>query len=574
MHTLLAKTQPCAGVARNKASKFRSRRTPAWLALLTMLLLGAAPVCAKTVGTTKDACDGHKDVTFLALDANGASAKITVHYSATREADLPGLVREITWYCAGSRERSANDELFNHVKLARQQNGAMLWTFSKVEQAQPAGVETPPASGAPKGLTRMGESNDACDKSRVVAFSARNKERVELGPLDSRLVELPGLVRDLHWTCDKSNERVANPNEFNWVQVERAGNGAIHWIFYRSATMIHPSTVFGKPSAADDASLGDFLHNVPGNIVLGRGGTSNVTTSPGLLKSILDGAWDSLRPLVQSKIRAGIHDKRVTLGPITLAPAANNSELRIAEDPATVIVKYVVHGNTASGSVKVKGVKPDPNFKATVDAELVLLFPRSQQVASLAVSSALAFAHHIEIAGDDPGSAIQLAFGKSRVRAFETQFGNSMSDITKEVNVALKGGLPFPAAFPLVFIDADEAGNVLLCMKKAAQEQCTFPVARALVDTRQPIGNSKDQCSAGKIWMWDVEKGRFLAIARGSKGTVVELDNRRFEWFCGGGPQPDAANDEWASGDPGTFAVRVSREAEGSEIRWEFLSWH
>ncbi len=28
-----------------------------------------------------------------------------------------------------------------------------------------------------------------------------------------------------------------------------------------------------------------------------------------------------------------------------------------------------------------------------------------------------------------------------------------------------------------------------------------------------------------------------------------------------------------ASGDPGTFVVRVSRDASGREIRWEFLSW-
>lgn len=571
MNTLLVTTQPFAGFPLNQV-KPKSRRIPVLLALLTTLLLGSAPIFAKTVGTTKDACDGHKDVTFLALDVNGTSTKITVHYSNTKEADLPGLTREITWYCSGSRERSANDELFNHVKLARQQNGAMQWTFSKVEQAQAAGVETPPANGAPKGLTKMGVSNDACDKSRVVSFRGRNGT-AKLGPLDSLLVELPNLVRDLSWKCDDSNERVANPNEFNWVQVERAGNGAIHWVFYRSATMIHPSLTFGKPSTADDASLGDFLHNVPGNILVGRGGTSTVTTSPGLLKTILDGAWDSLMPLIQTKIRAGIHDKRVKLGSITLASSANNSEIRIAEDPTTVIVKYVVHGNKVTGSVAVKGIKPDPNFKATVDAELVLLFPRSQQVASLAVSSALAFAHHVEIAGDDPGSAFQLAFGKSRVRAYETQFGNSMSDITAEVNKAI-GGIPLPTGFPLVAIDADEAGNVLLCMKKAAREQCTFPAAKALADARQPIGNSKDQCGAGKIWMWDVEKGHFLSIARGTKGTVVELDNRRFEWFCGGGPQPDTANDEWASGDPGTFAVRVSRAAEGSEIRWEFLSWH
>ncbi len=43
--------------------------------------------------------------------------------------------------------------------------------------------------------------------------------------------------------------------------------------------------------------------------------------------------------------------------------------------------------------------------------------------------------------------------------------------------------------------------------------------------------------------------------------------------FASGNAQADENNDEWASGDPGTFAVRVSRDASGREIRWEFLSW-
>ena len=35
-----------------------------------------------------------------------------------KEFDLPGLTREITWYCGGSRERSANDQEFNKLRIS------------------------------------------------------------------------------------------------------------------------------------------------------------------------------------------------------------------------------------------------------------------------------------------------------------------------------------------------------------------------------------------------------------------------------------------------------------------------
>ena len=40
--------------------------------------------------------------------------------------------------------------------------------------------------------------------------------------------------------------------------------------------------------------------------------------------------------------------------------------------------------------------------------------------------------------------------------------------------------------------------------------------------------------SAGKIWLWDAEQGRFVSVAKSAKDVVVELGNRRFEGFCGG----------------------------------------
>ncbi len=533
----------------------------------------ALPATAQTkVGDTKDACDASHVVKFQAIDGTA-----TVKAPGSKSKDLPGLTREITWYCGGTRERSANDEQFDHVKLLRAKNGAMQWTFFRnAKPAGPTGSEVPPDKDGTSGLTRVGESNDACDASHKIAFTAKNGERVRLAAGKTELVELEGLTREIKWKCDDSSERVANPNEFNWVQVERAGNGAIHWVFYRSPSMLHPGNRKAGP-AENDASFGDFIHNIPGDVTVALAGTKKVFPNPGVLKKQIDTTWDGLRDTIKAKVEEKATDPKVRLNSVTPASSAT-SDLRIAKTATGVTLKYVVHGNKATGTYIQKDPGVDVNFVATFDVEVALPFAGSQRLSKLKVADARAFAHHVEIAGDVPGDALMVGFAKSRVRAVETRLDAVSSDITKEVNDSLAGILALlkaviPANFTLASIGIDKAGTLLVCAKSSASQSCTFPASSARPDSRAVLGHSADQCSAGKIWLWDAERGRFVSVAKGAKDVVVELGNRRFEWFCGGDAQADENNDEWASGDPGTFAVRASRDASSREIKWEFLSW-
>lgn len=544
------------------------------IALAVCLFSLASPAFAQTkVGETKDACDASHAVTFQSIEK-----KETVKAPGHAKKDLPGLTREITWYCGGTRERSANGEQFDHIQLDRAKNGAMQWTFFRnATPAGPKGSEIPPATDGTSGLTRVGESNDACDASHRIAFTARNGERVRLAAGATELKELAGLTREIEWKCGDSAERVANPNEFNWVQVERAGNGAIHWVFYRSPSMLHPGRGLFIGPAENDASFGDFIHNIPGDVTVALAGGKKSFPNPGVLKQQIDTTWDGLRDTIKAKVEEKAADPKVKLNSVTPASSAT-SDLRVAKTARGVTLKYVVHGNRATGTYIQKDPGVDVNFVATFDVEVALPIAGSQNLSKLAVANARAFAHHVEIAGDSPGDALLVGFAKSRVRAVETRLDAVSSDITKEVNGALAGILALlkaviPADFTLASVDIDEAGTLLVCAKSSPSQTCSFPAAVARRDSRSVLGHSTDQCGAGKIWLWDAERGRFVGIAKGSKDVVVELGNRRFEWFCGGDAQADENNDEWASGDPGTFAVRASRGASGREITWEFLSW-
>ena len=91
-----------------------------------MLLLGVLTVAAslllaseKKVGDTKDACDKSNPVKF---QTSSGQVEVKAN-SGTKGFDLPGMTREITWYCGGSRERSANDTDFNKVEISRAKNG-------------------------------------------------------------------------------------------------------------------------------------------------------------------------------------------------------------------------------------------------------------------------------------------------------------------------------------------------------------------------------------------------------------------------------------------------------------------
>src|SRR5262245_2345129 len=80
-------------------------------------------------------------------------------------------------------------------------------------------------------LVEVGRTRDACAKNNEVRFAGDSGD-VKVAANSSLLVQLPASSRELIWYCGGSRERAANDEPFNWVMCDRAGNGAIQWVFY------------------------------------------------------------------------------------------------------------------------------------------------------------------------------------------------------------------------------------------------------------------------------------------------------------------------------------------------------
>jgi hypothetical protein len=513
--------------------------------LATLLFTVAVPVVFASdtkVGDTKDGCDKSEIVKFQA--ANG-QAQVKAN-SSPPAFDLPGLTREITWYCGGSRERSANGTEFNKVKISRAPNGAIQWVFLRASANAATATVNP--------QVQMGNSKDACDASHPVTFQAKDG-KVTLAAGQTIFKELPAMTRELAWKCGSSDERVANPNAFDSVVVGRAGNGALQWEFFRGMSVV-------------DDSVGNYIDNVPGDIVIQVPVAKKTVPEPGFLKQQLDGFWDSNISTLTTEINKSLQgEKSVKITNLALSRSPQ-AELRVGDSKDNVLVKYVVHQNTADVS------KSPANFHATFDIELVMFLPR-QQTMPLQAKSATAFVHHFELNGASSGDDFLAAFAKSRIHAEETSTNNFAKNVKDKVNAALaqiSGNLGAPPGTPAAL--STSVGTVQACVKLQPSDQCSFPRARIPpVISRKTLDTSHDKCGANKIWVWDYQKGTFVPVGTGGN-ALIEVDNQRFEWFCGGDAQPDSANDEWATGPEGTYFVQVVRNASGSQIDWTFQSWH
>ena len=507
--------------------------------LLAAAMASLASASETNVGNTKDACDKSNPVKL-----ESSTGTVSVGANSTKSVSLPARTTEIFWYCGGSRERSANDKEFNNVKISRAANGAIQWTFFLIE-----------GENTLIPLVRVGDSRDACDGSQPVTFNSKT-EQVTVKAGQIVLEELPMMSGDMSWQCGKSNERVANPNAFDVIQAERASNGALQWVFYRTLT-------------DHDDSTGNYIDLLPGDLVLQLAGTSTTVSQPGFLKLQLDTLWASQRGQFQAKMLAKLKkEKSFTVQSLTLSDASK-SEVRIGDDKDDVLVKYVVHENELLAS------STGANLRAVFDLELVMVLPK-QQTMPLQAKRATAFAHHFEIHAASAGDAILAAFAKSRIHAVETDTDSSTQDVKKDVNTALasvSGNLGAPSGSKVGLQQTN--GTVQACVQLKAGAKCSFPaVSRVVAPNRKTLDTSHDQCSEAKVWMWDYQKGGFVSIAKGGSAEI-EVDNQRFEWFCGGDSQPDTVNgSEWATGPEGTYFVHVQRDATGRNIDWTFQSWH
>lgn len=525
------------------------------------------------VGDSKDGCDRDEVVKFQAKEGT-----VSVRANKSVTADLPGMTTEMSWYCGGSRERVANDKSFNRVRASRSNTGSISWTFFRVSAAPtpPSNDNpgTPPnntntnANFLPEGMTRVGSTNDACGETNVKVNGMDGSFLIKKGQM--RLIELAKLTREMNWRCGDTKERVANANSFNWVQVERAGNGAIHWVFYRAPEVPAVYT-------------GEYVHNCSGNVRtavnLGPGPSEVPAPMPnGFMKTTLDNFWNQQRATVAQMIRTQVANTRkdMRINSLALATAAS-AEMRLASQGDDVLLKYVVHGNHVNATLILPDPAPDPTMVATFDLELTIRIPRSQNINSLDIRKADGAVRHVEIVGDNAMSDLSIAIMKSRVRAMETTMGNTSQDISTIVRQSIgvvMGQIKkaAPQGFNFVGFATEPAGLLTICLKTSDSATSQLAPRPALSNNRAVLGRSVDRCGQSALWMWDAEKGRFVRILKNQKNLVVEVDNPRFEWFCGDVSAPNGNNDEWASGPKRTYAVRVSRDS-GDRIDWDFLNW-
>ncbi|NVB78821.1 MAG: hypothetical protein HOV81_10535 [Kofleriaceae bacterium] len=200
------------------------------------VMAGGAAANTK-VGDTKDACDRSDVVTFKGK----GGAKVSVKAGQTKEADMNGPVRELTWFCGGSQEASSNDVPWDHVKLKRASNGALQWTFYRLPPP-PAKASAPPGQTA---THRAGDTSDGCDGDKAVTFASKGGT-VSVAKSQTITVDLAKPVTEMTWFCGNSKERVANDTPFDQVQISRRVNGAIKWVFLLKTAAPDPVDVCNK----------------------------------------------------------------------------------------------------------------------------------------------------------------------------------------------------------------------------------------------------------------------------------------------------------------------------------------
>ena len=530
-----------------------------WVALFFLACGTVAWADDVFVGDSSDACDGDEIVKV-------ASRTGTVEVKRNDKnvpIELPALSAEFHWYCGGSRERAANDQSFNLIKASRAQNGAISWKFFRRSSANP------PSGGGggnvPPSLVRVGDTNDACDASHQVTFAGTPAGNVAAGA--TQLVKMAAPSRELSWRCGDSDERVANPTIFDWVQVERAGNGAIKWVFYRQL-------------ATPTEDSGRFFHNLPGTMVvaaiLANGGTFPLNDN---LKTRLDPVWTAKRPLVKSKVEGALPaSDTLQVDSITVANTGT-TELRLREERRGLVLKYVAHENRVDAQVKVGAIWCKVSI--TFDIDLLIELPRTTTAEKgLVATRALGIPRHLDYELEDQNARTWQTILNPQLRAKMSTIAASRFDLTQEVNDALKALFDtfkgsIPAADKVLTMDIEKDGRFTFCAAPDARTRCNFVPAQdpVRIPPRTVLDSDDDDCSQGMIWIWDAELAKYVSVAKGKSGVEVELDSRRFDWYCGDATEPNTLNDEKATGPTGTFAVRVKRDASGRTLHWQFLSW-
>lgn len=551
-------------------------RLAASLLLLAVFSLIAAAQGETKVDQTFDDCDQAN-----ALKVQGK----TIKKGESLRVELPALTNEVIWFCDGDPNRSASDKFFNVVKITRRTSTDEFKVefFKKTSSA-----ETQNGGESDADLVTVGTTKDDCNNPQQVRLNGKNGV-VKIKPGESKLVELSIPQNEIKWFCEtpsggcpsgKCDESSGNPVPFNFVRLERAGNGALNWIFYLS-----------KKNPADNGSESpDFVRNATGTVIIkvsaGQFGSPEVPQFP---EGILKTKFDDFYRAEQSENRALIEDELQKKGEeaaqkfgatfrrdsLTLAAAGNATELRTAVAGKTLLVKYLAHGNKAKITFIMPDPLPDPQFEITFDVATEITIPLNS-LSNPKATKAVAILGHAEIEGSNAaGNIVQEVF-KSKLQNVKSNANNFTRDILEKVNGFLATDFPKPpAGVPINLLQTNlsltKAGTVRLCLKTPGADDCKFTGAKETVHQNRVLDASIDRCEAGKIWLRDAEKERFVSIGKGQKNVLVEIDSRAFSWFCGGSAGPEAL--EKAAGPLGTYLLSVTRDVSGDSIEWKFLAW-
>lgn len=511
------------------------------------------------VGSTHDACDG-SDLVRL-TDSRGAQVIRAGEVNRWLRFNDPRT--EITWFCGSSEERVANDVAFNDVVLTRAGNGALSWVFRRRERVATTSHE------APTGMVRVGDTKDACDGGRRVRVpTPAGVVLVDAG--QSKLFAVGSVTRQMSWSCFDSNERVANPIAFDWVNIARAGNGAIQWIFYR----LQPPPV---TSPSSNPTAGRYIHNASGRLFLRSmqpdGKALDFPFAIMLRDSLAERWTNTWRARIETLVR-GFTSDTLTVRTVAISDTSMD-EFRVLGTDGDAVIKYIIHHNTVEATVRRADPEADPLVRLTFDVEIMAPLFHNLTVPFMRTRAAPARIRYAELDGTDQhsNSSTALAMVVPRVRAQETALNAIQQSVTRELNDGLDATFAaLPSGLLLRSFTVTGGGSLALCFVPTRKADCRFRPEEAAPGPRRVLDTTTERCGEARVWVRDTERDRYIPIAKGGRETI-ELDSRRFEWFCGGPQAPDLRNEEWATGPRETHAVRITRSASGREMRMEFLHW-
>lgn len=528
---------------------------------------GSAASQEVKVDQTFDDCDQKNSLKVL-----GKSIPIGV----TTRVALPALTNEVIWFCDGDRNRSASDFFFNVVKIRRKQStDEFKVSFFK---------STPKPDSNQPAVVKVGTTKDGCDGSRNVRFKGKDGNVIVKAGKTSELVELPSVRNQVDWFCvpssgncpsdDVCDEHSANSLAFEFVQLERAGNGAMNWVFYRRKNSQPPS----------ESPVPEFVRNANGNVRIAIStplGKSNKSLPERGLKIALDRGYNAAENLVEAFVRGELNKHGTAaakkfgatfrLDSLQISRIQDN-ELRTAAAGREPSLKYLAHGNTAKIRFILSGIEAKLNLTFDTEVEVGLQFnslnkPPRANTAELRIG-------HSEIEGSNVfGNLAQEVF-KNKLREAKTQANNTVIDFRTEVNKFFEENFPtIPANVAKLDTSVTSAGTMRFCLRVLGAPPCVFIVMAGEETANQPkvLDTDVDRCGDGRIWLRDASKRRFVSIAKGNKNVIVEVESREFPWFCGGSQGPE--EDESATGPLGTYLVSVSRAPTGDRIDWKFMSW-